>query len=110
KQKNVTPRLAAKGHAGDVWTWVAMDAETRLVCSWLVGARDTVTATEFIRDLATYLVAVEDAFGADVDYAMLVKIYGEPSEGQKRYSPAECIGCERKTVAGNPDPKHISTS
>lgn len=125
KQKNVTPALAAKGHAGDIWTWIAMDADTKLVCSWMVGARDTMTATLFIRDLAArlanrvqlttdghrpYLVAVEDAFGADVDYAMLVKIYGESGESDKRYSPAECVGCKKNAVTGNPDPKHISTS
>jgi IS1 family transposase len=125
KQKNVTPARAAKGHAGDVWTWVAMDADTKLICSWLVGSRDTSCAVEFMRDLKgrlanrvqlttdgfkPYLVAVEDAFGADVDYAMLVKIYGDTSEGQKRYSPVTCLGCERKPITGNPEREHMSTS
>lgn len=125
KQKNVTLDIEARGHAGDVWIWVAMDADTKLICSWLVGDRSSGCAAEFIRDLAgrlanrvqlttdgyrVYLNAIEDAFGANIDYAMLVKLYGENSEGQKRYSPAECIGCKREYVTGNPDPKHISTS
>jgi IS1 family transposase len=125
KQKNVTPEILSERIAGDVWTWVAMDADTKLVCSWLVGPRDTGTATEFMQDLAgrlahrvqltsdghkPYLVAVSDAFGSEIDYAMLVKIYGEPTEGQKRYSPADCLGCKKENKIGNPDPKHISTS
>jgi IS1 family transposase len=125
KQKNVTPELAAKGHAGDVWTWVAMDADTKLICSWMVGNRDGDTARDFMLDLASrlssriqlttdgfgaYLNAVDWAFSSKIDYAMLIKQYGETSEGQKRYSPAECVGCERKRVTGKPDPKHVSTS
>jgi len=125
KQKNVTPQMSEQRIMGDIWTWIALDADTKLICSWLVGDRSSGCATEFIRDLAgrlanrvqlttdgykVYLNAVEDAFGANVDYAMLVKLYGENNEGQKRYSPAECIGCKRQGITGNPDPKHISTS
>ena len=126
KAKNVTPEIAAKNpFAGDVWTWVAIDADTKLIPSWIVGPRDGVTARMFVNDLAgrlanriqltsdglsVYLQAVERAFRGQVDYAQLVKIYGETSEGQKRYSPAECIGCESKAVTGDPDPRHISTS
>ena len=125
KQKNVTPDILADRIAGDVWTWIAIDADTKLVCSWLIGPRDTGTATEFMQDLAgrlthrvqltsdghkPYLVAVADAFGNDIDYAMLVKVYGESSDGQKRYSPAECMGCKKETKIGDPDQKHVSTS
>ncbi len=126
KAKNVTPEIAAKNpFAGDVWTWVAIDADTKLIPSWIVGPRDGVTTRIFVNDLADrlanriqltsdglsiYLAAVERAFSGHVDYAQLIKIYGDTSEGQKRYSPAECIGCESKAVTGQPDPKHISTS
>lgn len=127
KAKNTTPEMkAAKGY-GDIWTWVAMDADTKLVPCWAVGQRDGLTAYEFISDLASrltnrvqlttdghkpYLEAVEAAFGSEIDYAMLVKIYGKPQgkDAEIRYSPAECVGCETKWVAGRPDPKHISTS
>jgi IS1 family transposase len=126
KAKNVTPEIAAKNpFAGDVWTWVAMDADTKLIPSWIVGPRDGVTARIFVNDLAkrltnriqltsgglsVYLAAVEKAFHGHVDYAMLQKIYADTSEGQKRYSPAECIGCETQVIDGAPDPKFISTS
>jgi IS1 family transposase len=125
KQKNVTPALLEKGICGDVWTWVGMDADTKLVCSWMVGRRDAGYATEFIQDLANrlanrvqltsdghkvYLNAVIDAFADDIDYAMLVKHFGNSPEGQKRYSPAVCNGCEKIVRLGDPDPKHISTS
>jgi IS1 family transposase len=126
KAKNVTPEIAAKHPgAGDVWTWAAIDADSKLIPCWIIGPRDGVTARIFVSDLASrladriqltsdglsvYLQAVERAFRGDVDYAQLVKIYGDSSEGQKRYSPAECIGCERKAVVGYPDPAHVSTS
>jgi IS1 family transposase len=126
KAKNVTPAIKAKNpFAGDVWTWVAIDADTKLIPSWIVGPRDGVTARIFVNDLAgrlanriqltsdglsVYLAAVEKAFRGEVDYAMLQKIYNDTSEGQKRYSPAECIGCERKVIDGYPDPAHVSTS
>lgn len=126
KQKNVTPKIAAKNpSAGDVWTWVAIDADTKLIPTWTIGPRDGVTARIFVNDLAkrlanriqltsdglsAYLQAVERAFRGHVDYAQLVKLYADTSEGQKRYSPAECIGCERKAIVGYPAPEHISTS
>lgn len=127
KQANVTPELREKNpHAGDVWTWVAMDADTKLVCSWWVGPRQYGTARAFIQDLAgrmanriqlttdgnrLYLYAINEAFHGDVDYAILMKIYGGNSQGEeRRYTPADCIGCEKKPKIGNPDPKHVSTS
>ena len=125
KAKNVTAELREKNaHAGDVWTWVAMDADTKLICSFAVGGRDASVAHEFISDLASrlkyrvqlttdghkpYLQAVEDAFGADIDYAMLVKLYGNTPE-ERRYSPPQCIGAIPQTITGDPNPKHISTS
>ncbi len=126
KHKNVTPDIAAKNpHAGDVWLWMAIDADTKLVPSWRLGDRGAGTAHDFVSDLASrlnnrvqltsdghkaYLDAVESAFGSNVDYAMLIKLYGSDREGQVRYSPAECIGCRAVAIGGNPDPKHISTS
>jgi len=126
KQKNVTAEIKAKNPAaGDVWTWVAIDADTKLIPSWIVGPRDGTTARIFVNDLAgrlanriqltsdglsVYLNAVEKAFHGHVDYAQLVKLYNDTSEGQKRYSPAECIGCKPQAIDGNPDPAHISTS
>lgn len=106
-------------------TWVALCADTKLAASWLVGGRDGETAKVFVADLAgrlrhrvqltsdghkPYLEAVEAAFGADVDYAMLVKLYGQPPETEKRYSPAECIGARKQVIEGKPDPAHVSTS
>lgn len=124
KQKNVPGHK--RGEAGDIWTWTAFDADTKLVPSWLVGQRDAGYAKAFVYDLASrmanriqlttdghkpYLEAVERAFGADVDYAMLVKIFGEaPEEHKGRYSPAKCNGTKRRVVEGRPDPKHESTS
>jgi len=124
KEKNVPSKLKGKFGFGDVWTWTAIDADTKLVPSFMVGNRDAQTANIFIDDLKSrlanrvqlttdglkvYLEAVEGAFGADIDYAQLVKIYGATQE-EVRYSPAECLGCETKRVQGHPDPKHISTS
>jgi IS1 family transposase len=126
KQKNVTPDIAAKNPgAGDAWLWAAIDADTKLVPCWLIGKRDPESARDFIEDLASrlsnriqltsdglkmYIKAVDKAFAGDVDYAMLVKIYGIAEGAEKRYSPAVCLGCESHTVTGNPDPKHINTS
>jgi IS1 family transposase len=125
KQKNVPTAKAAPEGAGDIWTWVGIDADTKLVASWYVGARDSEAAMLFMDDLAPrlasrvqltsdghrpYLEAIEGAFGADIDYAMLVKIYGQSSEGQRRYSPAVCTGARKFRIEGNPDPKHVSTS
>lgn len=124
KAKNVPPEKKAEGW-GDIWTWVGLDAQTKLCVSYLVGGRDGWWAREFMNDCAkrirgrvqittdghrVYMDAVEDAFGADVDYAQLQKIYGAVEEPDTRYSPAQCIGCDMKTVSGNPDPKHVSTS
>jgi IS1 family transposase len=125
KQKNVPGAKSAPANAGDVWTWVAIDADTKLVPSWRIGDRSSQTAVAFTDDLASrlatrvqittdghraYLEAIEGSFGAYVDYAMLVKIYGADAAGEKRYSPAECIGAVKHRVEGNPDPKHVSTS
>lgn len=124
KQKQVTGETAAHGAIGDVWTFVAIEAQTKLVLSWLVGLRDAGCATDFMQDVAArltnriqlttdghrmYLSAVEDAFGGDVDYSMLVKLYGS-NDAEKRYSPAKCLGCIPQDVTGNPDPMHVSTS
>jgi IS1 family transposase len=124
KAKNATPEKKAEGW-GDTWTWTALDADTKLCVSYLVGGRDLGWATEFMQDCASrisnrvqittdglkaYLEAVENAFGADIDYAQLQKIYGAPTENETRYSPARCIGCDMKVVSGNPEPKHVSTS
>jgi IS1 family transposase len=125
KQAHVGSAKAAPQNAGDCWTWTAICADTKLVPSWLVGSRDSYAAQAFIGDLAArlasrvqltsdghrpYLEAVEQSFGADIDYAVLQKIYGKSDEGERRYSPPECIGCETKVVEGNPEPRHISTS
>lgn len=130
KQKNVPAERKGEFGVGDVWTWTAIDADTKLAVSWLLGDRSADTAKLFMVDLAgrlrnrvqltsdghkPYLEAVEEAFGADVDYAMLVKIYGGSAEGeagsaQRKHSPAECTGCKRAVVAGSPDPDHVSTS
>lgn len=124
KEKNVPPDKRGQFGYGDVWTWVAIDADTKLVPSFMVGNRDARSARMFIEDLASrlasrvqlttdglkvYLEAVEGAFGCDIDYAMLIKTY-ESTQEETRYSPAVCTSCERKPVAGRPDPEHISTS
>jgi IS1 family transposase len=125
KQKNVARAKSAPAQAGDVWTWTAIDADTKLIPSWFIGSRDSDAAIIFMDDLASrlanrvqltsdghraYLEAVEGAFGGDIDYAMLVKLYGSSSEGKKRYSPAECIGARKTRIEGEPDMKHVSTS
>jgi IS1 family transposase len=125
KQKNVGTAKAAPAGAGDIWTWTAIDADTKLMPSWYVGARDGEAAKHFIGDLATrlanrvqltsdghraYLEAVEENFGADIDYAQVVKLYGDTNAGAGRYSPAECTGIIKTRVEGRPDPKHVSTS
>jgi IS1 family transposase len=124
KAKNTRPEKKAIGW-GDVWTWTGLDADTKLCVSYLVGGRDLGWAKEFMQDCASrirnrvqittdghkaYLEAVENAFGADIDYAQLQKIYGAVNENETRYSPARCIGCDMKVVSGDPDPKHVSTS
>jgi IS1 family transposase len=127
KQANVSTAKAAPEDAGDVWTWVAIDADTKLVPSWRIGDRTSETGLVFVDDLAkrlanrvqitsdghrAYLEAIEGAFGGDVDYAQLVKIYGasSPESAKGRYSPAECTGCHKQRIEGNPDPAHVSTS
>lgn len=122
KQKNVTEEQMSKG-AGDVWT--AIDADTKLIISYMLGDRGAGTGHTFMQDVASrlrnrvqlttdghkvYIDAVEDAFGCEIDYSMLIKVYGASSDPDTRYSPATCIGCEMKTVSGNPDPNHVSTS
>ncbi len=125
KQKNVAAAKRKDLAYGDVWTWTAIDADSKLLISYLVGGRDGEFALALMDDLRSrivnrvqittdghkaYLEAVEGAFGSDVDYAMLVKIYGEAPEAEKRYSPAECIGAKKTPIEGNPDRDHISTS
>ena len=126
KQKNVATAKAAPEGAGDTWTWTAIEADTKLIISHFVGGRDGECAAWFMNDVAervatriqltsdghkAYLEAVEGAFGADVDYAMLNKIYGASPESAKgRYSPADCIGIKKQAVTGKPDMKHVSTS
>lgn len=125
KQKNVVTAKAAPEEAGDVWTWTAPDADSKLIVSYLIGGRDAGYANEFMQDVAerlanrvqlttdghkAYLDAVEGAFGAEVDYAMLVKLYGNVPNGAGRYSPAECVGAIKTRVEGRPTDKHVSTS
>jgi IS1 family transposase len=125
KDKNVPASKQGKFGFGSVWTWTAIDADSKLIVSWMVGPRDSSAAQEFMEDLAgrlrhrvqlttdghkPYLEAVDSAFGGNIDYAMLIKIYGEAGEPEKRYSPAEWIGSKRETITGSPEKKHISTS
>src|ERR1700730_17099257 len=125
KEKNVPSAKAAPRGAGDIWTWIGLDADSKLAVSWYVGDRDSEAAEIFINDLATrlahrgqvtsgghrpYLQAIEGTFGSVIDYSMLVKVYGEAPEGQRRYSPAICTGAHKYRVEGSPDPKHVSTS
>jgi len=124
KRKNVTPEQEANGR-GDVRTWTAIDADTKLCVTYYMGDWSGAAAHEFMQDCAErivgrpqittdalrhYLPAIEEAFGADTDYAMLHKVYGAPMPDHSRYSPATCIGCDMKVVSGDPDPKHVSTS
>ena len=125
KQDNLPENKQGKFGYGDVWTWTALDADTKLVPCWVVGLRTAGYAYEFMNSLKSrlanrvqlttdghkvYLWAVEDTFGSEVDYAMLVKLYGAEPEGEKRYSPARCISADPHIMQGNPDPKLISTS
>jgi len=125
KAKNVAGAKAAPEGAGDCWTWTALDADTKLMVSWIVGNRDADTANDFMQDVAArlanrvqlttdghkaYLEAVEGAFGAEIDYAMLIKQYGAPIGALGRYSPGECVGVDLRRVEGRPDPAHVNTS
>jgi IS1 family transposase len=117
-------RPKRQGEAGDVWTWTAIDADTKLIVSWQIGRRDSETGMHFMRDLASrvsdriqlttdafasYRALVGDAFHGNIDYAMLVKIF-RGTVGAGRYSPGECCGTKTNVLRGNPDPDHISTS
>ena len=127
KARNATPEMKAAGEAGDVWTWTAIDANTKLVLSWMIGERSADMAQTFMSDVASrlvnrvqlttdgfkpYLLAVEGAFGWDVDYAQLVKIYGEAKGGklERRHGTGECIGATKEPRIGSPEEKHVSTS
>ncbi len=125
KDKNVPEDMRGQFGVGSVWTWVVLCADTKLVPSWRVGPRDAGTAYEFMRDLAerlsrrvqlttdgfrVYIEAVESAFGADIDYAMLQKIYGADPEGGRRYSPAKILSSTMEVIKGDPDPRLVSTS
>jgi IS1 family transposase len=126
KEKNVPDERKGEYGYGDVYTWTGIDADTKLMVSYMVGKRDAECGALFMNDLASrlshrvqlttdghkpYLEAVENAFGGDIDYARLVKMYGgDFKEGQVRYSPSEFVSSEKKVVAGDPDVKHISTS
>lgn len=126
KQKNVPTAKRAPEGAGDIWTWVGLDADSKLAVSWFVGGRDGQAAIAFMDDIAkrlanrvqltsdghkAYLEAVEGAFGGNIDYAILHKVYGAAPESAKgRYSPAECVGTQKHRIEGDPDPKHVSTS
>ncbi|MEE9312684.1 MAG: IS1 family transposase, partial [Planctomycetota bacterium] len=128
KQKNVKLATDAPAFAGDTWTWTAIDSDSKLIVSYMVGGRDSGYAIEFMDDLRArlsnrvqlttdghkaYLEAVEGAFGGDVDYAQLIKMYGNAPGGkshEKKYSPAECTGTKKRTVEGNPDKRLVSTS
>jgi IS1 family transposase len=126
KQKNVKTAVDAPEWAGDTWTWTGIEADTKLIVSWLVGGRDGEYAMAFMDDLRSrlanrvqlttdghkaYLEAVEGAFGGDVDYAVLHKVYGaSPESAKSKYSPADCIGTQKHRIEGEPDLKHVSTS
>jgi IS1 family transposase len=126
KEKNRTEEIARlHPDAGDVWLWVCIDADSKLVPSWRLGQRDLATAKDFVDDIAqrvrgriqittdafrTYLNVIEDAFGSEIDYAQLHKVYRAPAENETRYSPAKVISSSMKAVSGNPDPDHVSTS
>ncbi len=126
KDKNIPADKRDAFGYGSVWTWTAIDADSKLICSWMVGTRDAPAARVFMKDLAgrlvnrvqlttdglaSYLEAVETAFGDDIDYAMLIKLYGSPEQKEeRRYSPANCIGSRRQVITGDPDMDHVSTS
>ena len=129
KARTVPRAAAAPAGAGDVWTWTAIDADSKLIVSWQVGARDGLTAYDFMQDLrdrlthrvqlttdglTAYIDAVELAFGSDVDYAQLIKYYGPSPDGtrseQVRYSPSRCVGTERRTIIGWPEERLVNTS
>jgi len=127
KQKNVPKHMKERGDVGDVWTWTAIDADSKLAVSWLVSDRTAAAAKEFMDDvasrlvrriqltsdgLASYVPVVAEAFKNKVDYAQLTKVYGPEGTtvGTGRYSPPRCVGAKPEVVSGTPDPEHISTS
>jgi IS1 family transposase len=125
KAKNVPESKQGTFGYGDVWTWTAICADSKLIPSWYLGPRDLATAKLFIKDLSErlahrvqittdghrpYLEAVEKAFGSEVDFSQLIKIYGTPQGEEIRYSPGECCGTITNSITGQPDPAHISTS
>ena len=125
KEKNVPEEKKGQFGYGDVWTFTALCADTKLVPTWYIGKRDMECATDFMNDLAgrlsnrvqlttdghkMYLEAVEDAFGSEIDFSQLIKLYGNTEEEQKRYSPAQCVGTEKRRIMGIPEDKGISTS
>lgn len=125
KDKNLPAHMRGQPGVGSVWTWTALDAESKLMISWMVGDRDAECAGRFMLDLSDRLAgrcqlttdghqvyerAVQDAFGWQIDYAMLVKLYGEPRDKEARYSPCECIGTRTVRISGRPEAAHISTS
>jgi IS1 family transposase len=124
KEKNTSAEKKAEG-CGDCWTWTALDADSKLIVSFRLGDRTLATAYDFMHDVAerisnriqlttdghrVYLEAVESAFGLEIDYAMLNKVYQSNPEGQTRYSPAKCVGTTQAVICGDPDPKHVPTS
>ncbi len=125
KDKNLPDWMKDHADVGSIWTWTAMDAESKLIFSWRLGSRDASTGNEFMDDVqsrlanrvqlttdghAVYLKAIEGAFGSEIDYAQLVKLYGEDKQADTRYSPGKCLGAKKKPVIGNPDVAHISTA
>jgi len=125
KQRHLPTARRREPGQGDVWTWTALDADTKLMVCWLVGHRDVPAAREFISDLASrlanrvqlttdghtvYVIAVEEAFGTEVDYGMLVKVYGADPDADKRYCPPVCLDADRTRIVGWPDREHVSTS
>jgi IS1 family transposase len=125
KQRTLPEAKAAPMDAGDVWTWTALDADTKLIVTYAIGDRSITTARPFVEDLCArlsnrvqittdghraYVEAIEGAFGGDVDFAQLVKLYGPTPSPPGRYSPAQCIGAKKRRVTGKPDEAHVSTS
>jgi IS1 family transposase len=125
KSKNVPVEKRQRAGIGDIWTWTALDADSKLIVSWFVGGRDAGFAHVFMNDVASrvagrvqlttdghhaYLTAVAEAFDGEIDYAMLVKVYGEPSNPDKKYSPAECKGTQKFVISGTPELAKVSTS
>ena len=125
KEKNLPNHFKDEEGVGSMWTWTAIDADSKLILSWKLGPRDGAIAKEFMQDVAArvntkmqlttdghaaYLEAVTDTFGQGIDYSQLIKIYGNPGEPDTRYSPGKCLGTKKEKVIGNPDPEHVSTS